>query len=101
MRAIIDQTYDEDGKSFPSAFMLEIGLTKYEPGCIEAISSKSGLPVPVKELLKRSSYSDQWLPYIDKELLADAAICVFAPNEVAKPNGSSLEYAGSFNYAVP
>ena len=98
MRAYIDETYTEDGDGVPSVFMQEVGLFEYEPGCIEAIPSGSGLAVPLSELLADASYSDQWLPYLDRSRLADAAICVFAPNEVKHPKESSIEYLGSFPY---
>lgn len=98
MRAYIDETYTEDGDGIPSAFMREVGLSEYEPGCIEAISSESGSPVPLSELLAGASYCDQWLPRLDRSLLADAAICVFAPNRVEHPGCCSLVYLGAFGY---
>lgn len=110
MRAYIDPVYeedeegdedeedDEDDESIPSPFMTEVGLTRYEPMCIEAVPSKSGHPVPLADLLARASYADQWLHRLDVGRLADAAICVFAPNEVARPEGCTLEYLGAFEY---
>jgi hypothetical protein len=50
LRAYIDPDYDEedeDGDRIPSPFMTEVGLTRYEPMCIEAIPSESGHPVPL------------------------------------------------------
>ncbi len=98
MRAYIDETYTEDGDGIPSAFMREVGLSEYEPGCIEAILSESRRPVPLAEFLSGASYSDQWLFGLDGSRLADAAICVFAPNEVRHPEQCSLEYFGAFPY---
>lgn len=100
MRAYIDPDYDEDedGDRIPSPFMTEVGLTRYEPMCIEAIPSKSGHPVPLAALLAGVSYADQWLPRLDVGRLADAAVCVFAPNEVTRPEGGTLEYVGAFDY---
>jgi hypothetical protein len=100
MRAYIDETYTEDGDGVPSAFMREVGLSEYEPGCIEAVPSASGLPVPLSELLAGASYSGQWLPHLDGSRAADAAVCVFAPNRVERPEGCSLEYLGAFRYRV-
>jgi hypothetical protein len=100
MRAFIEQAYTEDGDGIPSVFMREVALSGYEPGCIEAIHSQH--PVPIGDLLTGSSYSEQWLPLLESTLteprLADAAICVFAPNKVSHPRGSSLEYLGLFPY---
>jgi hypothetical protein len=87
MRAYIDETSTEDGDGVPSAFMREVGLSEYEPGCIEAIPSESGRPIPLAELLAGASYADQWLPCLDASRRADAAICVFAPNRLARPEG--------------
>ena len=103
MRAYIDPVYDEDdededGDLIPSPFMTEVGLTRYEPMCIEAVPSKSGHPVPLAALLAEASYSDQWLHRLDVGRLADAAICVFAPNEVTRPEGGTLEHLGAFEY---
>jgi hypothetical protein len=100
MRAYIDQTYTEDGDGIPSVFMREVGLSEYEPGCIEAITSESGSPMPLSDLLAGASYSDQWLPLLDGSRLADAAICVFAPNCAEHPESCSLEYLGAFTYRV-
>ena len=98
LRAYIDPEYSDDGDEIPSAFMEEVGLEEYEPGSIEAIPSPSGRPVPLAELLAGASYSDQWLPAVAGNCRADAAVCVFAPNEVTRPTGSTLEYVGAFEY---
>jgi hypothetical protein len=98
MRAFVEETYTEDGDGVPSAFMREVGLSGYEPGCIECVHRPD--PVPLCELLAEASYSDQWLPRLPAGRLADAAICVFAPNKVTQPEGCSLEYVGAFGYRV-
>jgi hypothetical protein len=98
MRVFVKQTYTEDGDGVPSAFMREVGLCGYEPGCIECVHRPA--PAPLPELLAGASYSDQWLPQLPANQLADAAICVFAPNRVARPEGSSLQYVGSFGYRI-
>jgi hypothetical protein len=98
MRAYIDETYNDDGDASPSEFMREVGLSGYEPGCIEAIDSELGRPVPLRELLADASYSQQWLTSLDGSRLADAAICTFAPNRLARPEQCSLEYVGAFPY---
>ena len=98
MRFFIDQRYTDDGDGVPSAFMREIELTNYEPGCIEAFHAAG--PEPLVNLLSRGSYADQWLAGLDVSRTADSAICVFAPNQLRQPHRSSLEYLGSFNYQV-
>src|SRR5687768_14863252 len=96
MRAFIDKRYTEDGDGVPSDFIREVGLSGYEPGCIEAIHERA--PIALANLLARASYADQWLPNVDVERVADSAICVFAPNRVAQPSASSLEYVGAYDY---
>ena len=59
MRAYIDETYTDDGDGIPSTFMNEVGLSEYEPHCIEAFPSKSAKPVPLSELVAGASYADQ------------------------------------------
>lgn len=96
MRTFIDETYTEDGDGVPSAFMSEVGLSGYEPGCIEAIHH--GRPAKLAVLLKDASYADRWLPRLGNERTADAAICVFPSNRVRHPRRSSLEYAGAYGF---
>ena len=96
MRGFIDQTYTEDGVSVPSPFIREVGLSEYEPGCIEAIHE--GSPTALADLLAGASYADQWLSKLDGKRVADSAICVFAPNRLSHPEDSSVEYIGAFEY---
>ena len=98
MRSFIEQRYSEDGDGIPSAFMREISLRGYEPGCIEAIYSAQAVPLPA--LLAGASYSDQWLSSVSDQDIADAAICVYEPNVVERPVNSSLIYIGAFSYTV-
>ena len=98
MSDFIDETYTEDGDGIPSAFMTEVGLTDYEPGCIEAIHRDA--PMLLTTLLMGASYADQWLPQLDGSLTADSAICLFSPNQAHRPDGSSLHYVGAFRYRV-
>jgi hypothetical protein len=98
MREFIDETYTRDGDGVPSPFMREVGLSDYEPGCIEAIHE--GKPTALAELLAGASYDDQWVAKLDGRRVADAAICVFAPNRLSHPERSSLEYVGAFDYVV-
>jgi len=100
MRAYTDESYTDDGKGIPSAFMSEVNLTDCEPGCIEAYPSATGLPVPLAQLLAGASYAEQWLPRLDESRQADAALCVFTPNRVGNPGGCSMEYVGVFEYRV-
>ena len=100
MRQFIDQNYTDDGDGIDSEFMTEIGFREYEPSCIEAILSESGEPVPLRQLLQGASYCEQWLMEIDGTLLADAAICVFSPNEIEQPHDCSMEYVGEFHYQI-
>lgn len=96
MRAFVDMTYTEDGNGIPSPFMREVELSEYEPGCIEAVHR--GKQVALTELLAGASYSDQWLPRLDRSWQADAAICVFSPNKVGRPENCSLDYVGEFEF---
>lgn len=100
LREFIDQKYTEDGDGVPSPFMRETGLSDYEPACIEAIVISTGGPQPLHELLSEASYSNQWLAEVDSSKTADAAICVFEPNQLRHPSCSSLEYIGSYHYVV-
>ena len=99
LRAYVDATYTPDGDGIPSAFMSEVDLHAYEPMCIEAMASASG-PIPVAELIAKCSWADQWLPGIDAARLADAAICVFAPNCVPYPERCSLQHLGVVHFKV-
>ena len=98
LQEYIDPSYTADGGAIPSAFMGEVGLSGYEPACIEAIPSESGVSVRLADLLAGASFSDQWLPGLDGSRLADSAVCVFAPNLVRHPERCSLEYVGAFPY---
>ena len=98
MREFINETYTEDGEGIPSDFMNEVGMSAYEPGCIEAIPSPTVNPVALSLLLARASYSEQWLHKLDINRSADAAICVFSPNEIEHPEDCSLEHIGRFEY---
>jgi hypothetical protein len=96
MRRFIDQTHAEGGDVIQSPFMREVGLSEYEPMCIEAVFSER--PIPLPELLAHASWSDQWLAHLRESGPADAAICVFEPNRVEHPQASSLRYCDAFNY---
>ncbi|VWC81574.1 hypothetical protein BLA50215_01279 [Burkholderia lata] len=96
LRAFIDARCTEDGDGIPSAFMTEIGLRDYEPGCIEAIHS--GEPVPVPQLLSGASGESAWVHAIPAGLIADSAICVYSPNIVATPGNASVDYVGTYEF---
>jgi hypothetical protein len=96
MRSYIDKIYNGDGDGIPSKFMREVGLSSYEPGCIEALHSEH--PISVAELLAPVSYSNEWLPHLSDDEVADSAICVFEPNLLETPRGCSLDYYGAFEY---
>lgn len=100
MRSYIEETYNGDGEGFPSLFMREVGLSQYEPGCIEAIPSVTGQVVSLSVLLRDASWADKWLPQVDGSRLADAAICVFEPNQLSHPERCSLEYLGGYQFAL-
>ena len=99
LRAYVDATYTADGDGIPSAFMSEVDLHAYEPMCIEVVASAPGA-VPVAELIAKCSWADLWLPGIDGTRLADAAICVFAPNCVPYPERCSLQHLGVVHFKV-
>ncbi|KJK55343.1 hypothetical protein UK12_29320 [Saccharothrix sp. ST-888] len=99
IRDYIDQRWSENGDAEPSAFMGEAGITEFSPMCIEVIRAQDmghPAPVPPAVLLREASYADQWLSQVESAELADAAICVFAPNIVTNPHGTSLRYLGQF-----
>jgi hypothetical protein len=99
LQAYLAPAYTEDGDAVPSPFFLETGLTDYEPSCIESALLAS--PAPLAELLDGVSYANNWLAQacVDaQDLLADTAVCVFAPNRLAHPQRSSLHHVGSYAY---
>jgi hypothetical protein len=96
MRAFVEETCTEDGDGILSAFGREVAQSWYEPGCIECLHR--AMPISVLELLAGASYSDQWLPGFKTSERANAAICVFKPNVIEHPEGSSLKYLGAFPY---
>lgn len=98
LRQFIDMTYTEDGDGIPSPFIREAKLVNYEPGCIEAVISSRGVAVPLTELLASSSWADQWLDFLPAAARADAAVCVYSPNNVLAPKACSIEYIGEFCY---
>jgi hypothetical protein len=98
LREFVDESYTEDGDGVPSRFMHELGLSHYEPCCVEVMHEER--PTTVAELLAAASYADQWLPRVDGTRMADSAICVCAPNRLSHPQRSSLDYVGAFRYVV-
>ena len=104
LQAYLSPSYTDDGDALPSPFWLETGLTHYEPACIE--SALMGSPVPLARLLQGASYGDgSWLAQASADadaqgLLADTGVCVFAPNQLAYPQRSSLHHVGSYAYTI-
>lgn len=106
LQAFLSPSYTDDGDALPSQFWLETGLTHYEPACIE--SALMGSPVPLARLLQGASYGDgkaSWLAQASADadaqgLLADTGVCVFAPNQLAHPQRSSLRHVGSYIYTI-
>lgn len=101
LQAYLSPTYSDDGDAVPSPFFLETGLTQYEPACFE--SAMLVAPAPLAQLLDGVSYGDSWLAQACADadaqgLLADTSICVFAPNQLAHPERSSLHHVGSYVY---
>jgi len=97
LQAFLAPTYTEDGDEVPSPFFLETGLTQYEPACVESAMLAS--PAPLAQLLDGVSYGDSWLAQAcadAQDVLADASVCVFAPNQLAHPQRSSRYYVGSY-----
>ena len=97
LQAYLAPTYTEDGDELPSPFILETGLTQYEPACVESAMLAS--PAPLAQLLDGVSYGDSWLAQACADaqgVLADTSVCVFAPNQLAHPQRSSLHYVGSY-----
>ena len=101
LQAYVSPAYTEDGDAVPSPFMLETGLTDYEPACIESALQAS--PAPLAQLLDGVSYAGSWLAQACADaqgMLADTGVCVFAPNRLAHPQRSSLHYVGSYAYCA-
>ncbi|MFD8781650.1 hypothetical protein [Kitasatospora sp. NPDC059599] len=101
LRDHVDETWTETGGAVPSALMTETGIAELEPLCVEAVHARDDghlAPVPPGILLRDTSYADQWLPRVESTEPADAAICVFTPNVVTDPHGTSLHYLGRFTY---
>ncbi|MGK5065904.1 immunity 22 family protein [Janthinobacterium sp. RT4P48] len=103
LQAYLSPAYTEDGDAVPSPFSVETGLTHYEPACFESAMLAS--PAPLAQLLDGVSYPDSWLAQAcadadGQHLLADTAVCVFAPNQLAHPERSSLRHVGSYCYCV-
>ena len=74
LRKYIDKSYTADGVGIPSDFIQEVGLSEYEPACIEAVVSETGI-ISLEELLADVSYADQWKINFPLGRKADAAIC--------------------------
>ncbi|MNM08932.1 hypothetical protein D3C81_190110 [compost metagenome] len=103
LQAYLSPAYTEDGDAVPSPFFVETGLTHYEAACFESAMLAS--PAPLAQLLDGVSYPDSWLAQAcadadGQHLLADTAVCVFAPNQLAHPERSSLRHVGSYCYCV-
>ena len=101
LQAYVSPAYTEDGDAVPSPFILETGLTDYEPACIESALQAS--PAPLAQLLDGVSYAGSWLAQACADaqgMLADTGVCVFAPNRLAHPQRSSLHYVGSYAYCA-
>lgn len=91
MRDFIDMSYTEDGDGVRSPFIREVELRHYEPGCIEAIHRPA--PTPLKQLLERASYADQWLIQLDTWDSADAAIWARVDERDDRPVAQGRERA--------
>ena len=98
IRRFVDPTYTQDGDMVPSEFMKEVQLEAFEPACIEVVWEPRSRPL--SELLRETSWADQWLPHVDHALSASEAICVFEPNRVRIPTDTSLKYCGSYRYRL-
>lgn len=97
LQAYLSPAYTDDGDAVPSPFFLETGLTDYEPACLE--SAMLATPAPLAQLLDGMSYGGSWLAQACADaqgMLADTAVCVFSPNQLAHPRRSSLRHVGSY-----
>lgn len=95
----VHPSYTEDGDEVSSEFMRGVQLEQYEPSCIEIVSSTH--PISLPSLLQNASYADQWIDYLPGLVTASQAVCLFSPNRVKQPTGSSLSFCGAFPYRVP
>jgi hypothetical protein len=96
IRRFIEPTYT-DGECIESLFNEEVGLEDYTPVCFESVIQAE--PMGLAELLL-VSYSEQWMHLLDPTVRACEAICVYTPNRVTRPQGSSMLYCGAFPYVV-
>jgi len=94
----IKPEYTDDGDKINSPFMKEVGLSSFEPGCIEATFESE--ECEIIELLEGSSYEEQWLNSVPENLKANVAVTVYEPNVLTSPNLCTLEYLGGYNYEV-
>lgn len=94
----IQPGYTEDGDKKHSPFMKEVGLSSFEPGCIEATFESE--EYEIIKLLEGSSYEEQWLNNVPENIQANVAVTVYEPNLLSSPGSCSLEYLGSYNYEV-
>jgi len=92
----IQPSYNEDGDQIDSPFMKEIALSFFEPSCIE--TTFENYSIELCKILQGSSYEEQWVNKVPDNEKANVAIAVYEPNEVKKPNKSSLKYVGRYNY---
>ena len=95
-RRFVEPSHNGDGELVPSPFMLETGCEGYEPACVEA--GTSAAPVPLSQLLRGASYSEQRLASVPDATPADAVLCVYAPNVLSRPERSSMTFHGAIEY---
>lgn len=92
----VGPTYTPDGEEIPSRFGNEVGLSSYEPACIECMVSDT--PSKISDLLSGVSYGRSWAHAIGAEASFCAAVCIFPPNLVATPERSSIQYLGAYEF---
>lgn len=89
-------TYTADGDEIPSRFGKDVGLSSYEPACIECMVSDT--PRKISDLLSGASYGQSWAHTLRTEDSFCAAVCIFPPNVVVAPERSSLQYFGAYEF---
>lgn len=91
--------YDDDGDCLWTSFMTQIGLSGYEPQCIEHLIAPA--PVPLRSLLAEASWAELWLDALPEQIRADAAICYFEPNHPTSPSAGTMQALGPYDFLRP
>ena len=90
-----DPIYTEDGDRIDSKFFSEIGLTHYEPACIERVVV--GKDIDIADALLPCSFSSRWIHLLPKMIITHS-ILIYRPNEITKVNTTMVRYIGKYEF---